>query len=415
MARKRGDITQQNSFEADFAAPLAAKEKSRNLQEMFDLTFKYEGMKSDVDYDPAFPETTGKTYRLKAQILCNLNLGAWGTVLSHWLPLGAGPGGGTRFETYTNGRWKRGEFAISGQGIYTPKADIADSQAAPTGTGGSVWDLVYLAVSKTEMDTALENTPTLSGANHFTGENNFGEDFFYKNRALEQQFAPKDAPTTGVFFSTPPVTNAAPTPITGGTQYAETSAVINNQGVSVPIPAKNIDVPFSSAVGKERIDITVARYSGGTVAYERVPGVEGNTGAVSGPSVPNGTLFVRNMKAGASSTTAGTPTTDLSQLEGRVMVVETKVKTFAYPIQLSYGATETTEKDYALKAAETITRINASPEIATVQYSKNGGAWVNVPTGATLAISRNLTDYLLYKVTHNAGKTSGQLSIIGTE
>lgn len=90
MARIRGEITQQNSFETDFASPLSKKEKSRSLQEMFDLTFKFEGMKTDVDYDPVFPAITGKTYRLKAEALCDLGLGAWGTVLAHWQALGEG-------------------------------------------------------------------------------------------------------------------------------------------------------------------------------------------------------------------------------------------------------------------------------------------------------------------------------------
>lgn len=98
MPRIRGGAPVQVVFEVDTAAPLSKKEKSRNLQEMFDLTFKFEGMKTDVDYDPLDPDHTGKTYRLKALQLCKF-IGAggaeieatpanWGTIIEHWAPIG---------------------------------------------------------------------------------------------------------------------------------------------------------------------------------------------------------------------------------------------------------------------------------------------------------------------------------------
>lgn len=91
MTRTRGPIPQQNAFEDDFAGPLSAKERSFTLQDMYDLTFKYEGMKTRVSYDAANATQTGKWYELKAQALCDLGLGAWGTVLAHWRPLGDVP------------------------------------------------------------------------------------------------------------------------------------------------------------------------------------------------------------------------------------------------------------------------------------------------------------------------------------
>lgn len=90
MTLVRGDIAIQVPIENDFAGPVSAKEKVASLADMFALPFKYEGMTTDVAYDPADPENTGKKYRLKAVALCDLGLGAWGTVLAHWAPLGEG-------------------------------------------------------------------------------------------------------------------------------------------------------------------------------------------------------------------------------------------------------------------------------------------------------------------------------------
>lgn len=179
-----------------------------------------------------------------------------------------------------------------------------------------------------------EANNTFQGDNTFQGEVNFNDVTYFNQQLrylglpLEDIFQPKSATPAGVFFTTPPATNPTVTDITGGKRYAETAAAISNNGTSVTIPALNVDV-LNTTTGLKRIDLIVARYSGGTAGYERVAGTA-SAGTAVAPALPSGTILVRlvNVTDGGSAP-APTPT-DTTQLDGRVTTLEAKV-TDIYP------------------------------------------------------------------------------------
>lgn len=184
-----------------------------------------------------------------------------------------------------------------------------------------------IAVTITTALTAFkEANNTWNGEQTFTDVVYAQNQFWYQGVPLDEylsKYALKSTTPAGIYFTTQPASAPTKTAITGGFKYAETAAVISNNGTPVSIPAKEVNV-LNAATGMKRKDFVVARYSGGTAGYELVPGPEvANASTVISPSVPVGTIFVRDLSVTDGGSIASPPSADLTQLEARVAANET--------------------------------------------------------------------------------------------